>query len=428
MKNMKKVIALFLCFTMLFALVSCLPAKQNGGPENNLSGKKIEMATQTAGKSNELLVKLIEQFKQETGIEVVLTSYDANDYESTLKTRMASQELPDVWETHGWSRIRYGEYLYPVNNEPWYESENEFAKGILTGEGDTAYALMISSSIMAVVCNKMACDAIGIDVYSIETLDDFTAACQKAVDAGIVPMVNHKSAGDLAHIAGAFTTYDDALSSNMQAQLDGTWDWEDIMLELDYFSNLIDMGAYWEDRSTMDSTAEIERLANGKSLFYFANNSGYVGQLHDLNPDAEFVMIPFPSVSKTAKRYVAGGEGYAVGINKDTENLDAARAWLTYLSKNGGAVAQSYTGISCISTIPRDESDYGANSAYAMLEKYPNSEYVNIWDREYMPSGMWGVFGVAVGMLYADNSKENLVAIKEFLRENYVEKYAAAHN
>ena len=298
----------------------------------------------------------------------------------------------------------------------------------LTGEGDTAYALMISSSIMAVVCNKTACDAIGIDVYSIETLDDFTAACQKAVDAGIVPMVNHKSAGDLAHIAGAFTTYDDALSSNMQAQLDGTWDWEDIMLELDYFSNLIDMGAYWEDRSTMDSTAEIERLANGKSLFYFANNSGYVGQLHDLNPDAEFVMIPFPSVSKTAKRYVAGGEGYAVGINKDTENLDAARAWLTYLSKNGGAVAQSYTGISCISTIPRDESDYGANSAYAMLEKYPNSEYVNIWDREYMPSGMWGVFGVAVGMLYADNSKENLVAIKEFLRENYVEKYAAAHN
>ena len=149
MKNMKKVIALFLCFTMLFALVSCLPAKQNGGPENNLSGKKIEMATQTAGKSNELLVKLIEQFKQETGIEVVLTSYDANDYESALKTRMASQELPDVWETHGWSRIRYGEYLYPVNNEPWYESENEFAKGILTGEGDTAYALMISSSIMA---------------------------------------------------------------------------------------------------------------------------------------------------------------------------------------------------------------------------------------------------------------------------------------
>ena len=94
---MKKVIALFLCFTMLFALVSCLPAKQNGGPENNLSGKKIEMATQTAGKSNELLVKLIEQFKQETGIEVVLTSYDANDYESALKTRMASQELPDVW-------------------------------------------------------------------------------------------------------------------------------------------------------------------------------------------------------------------------------------------------------------------------------------------------------------------------------------------
>ena len=73
------------------------------------------MATRTSGKSNELLTALIAQFKEETGIEVVLTAYNADDYESALKTRMASNELPDVWETHGWSRLRYGEYLYPVN-------------------------------------------------------------------------------------------------------------------------------------------------------------------------------------------------------------------------------------------------------------------------------------------------------------------------
>lgn len=446
---MKRLIAFFLCLAMIFALAACTaaPAKDDGkktestdqaatgtpaetekaAGETSLAGKKIEMATRTSGNTNELLIELIGKFKEETGIEVVLTAYNADDYESALKTRMASNELPDVWETHGWSRLRYGEFLYPVNDEPWYANENELAKGILTGDGETAYALMLTTSVIGVVCNKTAAEAVGIDVYAIETLDDFTEACQKAVDAGIVPMVNHSSAGDLTHIAGVFTTYDDALANDMDAQLDGTWDWEDFMLELNYFSNLIDMGAYWEDRSTMDSTSDIERLATGKSLFYFANNSSYISKLHGLNPDAEFVLIPFPAASETAKRYIAGGEGYAVGINKDSAELDAARAWLSFLAENGGEMGQSYTGISCISTAPRNEDDYGASAGYAVIEKYPDAQYVNMWDREYMPSGMWSVFGEAAGMFYADNSEKNLVAIKDFLRDNYIEKYAAAH-
>ncbi len=446
---MKRLTAFILCLAMIFALAACTaaPAADDGkktettdqtttntpteaekpAEENSLAGKKIEMATRTSGKSNELLTALIAQFKEETGIEVVLTTYNADDYESALKTRMASNELPDVWETHGWSRLRYGEYLYPVNDEPWYANESDLAKGILTGDGDTAYALMLTTSVLGVVCNKTAAEAAGIDVYAINTLDDFTAACQTAVDAGLVPMVNHSSAGDLTHIAGVFTTYDDAIANDMAAQLDGTWDWEDFMLELHYFSNLIDMGAYWEDRSTMDSTADIERLATGKSLFYFANSSSYIAKLHDLNPDAEFVMIPFPAASETAKRYIAGGEGYAVGANKDSAELDAARAWLSFLSENGGELAQSYSGISCISTAPRNEDDYGASAGYDVLDKYTDVEFVNMWDREYMPSGMWGSFGEAAGMFYADNSEENLVAIKDFLHDNYLEKYAAAH-
>lgn len=317
---MKRFIAFFLCLVLIFALAACAatpaaddskapettdqpaaetPAADTEAPaEGELAGKKIEMTTRTSGEANEKLVALIDQFKTETGIEVVLTSYNADDYESTLKTRMAANEMPDVFETHGWSRLRYGEYLYPVNNESWYEKESDLAKGILTGDGDTAYALMLTTSVLGIACNKTACDEIGVDVYAIKTLDDFTAACQKGVDAGLVPMVNHSSAGDLTHIAGVFTTYEDGLTNNAAAQLDGTWDWADFMLELNYFSNLIDMGAYWEDRSTMDSTADIERLAGGKSMFYFANSSSYVNKLHDLNPDSEFVLIPFPAADR----------------------------------------------------------------------------------------------------------------------------------
>ena len=143
------------------------------------------------------------------------------------------------------------------------------------------------------------------------------------------------------------------------------------MLELNYFSNLIDMGAYWEDRSTMDSTSDIERLASGKSMFYFANSSSYINKLHDLNPDSEFVLIPFPAASETGKNYIAGGEGYAVGINKETAELDAAREWLNFLAANGVEMAQRYSGVSCIEGAENVTDDYGAQAGYAILERYP---------------------------------------------------------
>ena len=121
------------------------------------------------------------------------------------------------------------------------------------------------------------------------------------------------------------------------------------------------------------------------------------------------------------------GSGKSTLLSILAEKLDAARAWLSFLSENGGELAQSYSGISCISTAPRNEDDYGASAGYDVLDKYTDVEFVNMWDREYMPSGMWGSFGEAAGMFYADNSEENLVAIKDFLHDNYHEKYAAAH-
>lgn len=103
---MKRLTAFILCLAMIFALAACTaaPAADDGkktettdqtttntpteaekpAEENSLAGKKIEMATRTSGKSNELLTALIAQFKEETGIEVVLTAYNADDYESAL--------------------------------------------------------------------------------------------------------------------------------------------------------------------------------------------------------------------------------------------------------------------------------------------------------------------------------------------------------
>ena len=238
MKKTKRVCGLLLCAAMTFFLMAgcgtgddpegTASAAPSAGPSSAagapLEGAKIEIATQLEGATLEALKTTVANFEEATGVEVTLTEYPRSDYEAAMKPRMAANELPDVFETHGWSRLRYSEYLMPVNGEPWYEDQSDLAKGILEGDGDTAYAIMLNAQVLGVFCNKTAAEEAGVDIYAIETLDDFTTACQKIIDAGKVPMVNHNSPGDLTHGAGVFTTYDDAISSDREAQLNGTWD------------------------------------------------------------------------------------------------------------------------------------------------------------------------------------------------------------
>ena len=52
------------------------------------------------------------------GVSVELVP-SSTDHEGEIKTRLASGNIPDIWMTHGWSVGRYGDFLLPLENEPW---------------------------------------------------------------------------------------------------------------------------------------------------------------------------------------------------------------------------------------------------------------------------------------------------------------------
>ena len=52
--------------------------------------------------------------------------------------------------------------------------------------------------------------------------------------------------------------------------------------------------------------------------------------------------------------------------------------------------------------------------------------YENLWDRQYMPSGMWSIFGNASDMLFDDDSEAGQDEVIEYLLENYQDLYDAA--
>lgn len=441
---MKKLIALLLVLVMALSIAACgaktetpaaapeapaaapeAPAAAPEAPaveENPLAGTKIEIATRSVNETLDNLKTVIANFTAETGIIVELTEY-GSDYEEALKTRMAANELPDVWETHGWSRLRYGEYLLPVNDQPWYNKMNDLARGILEGEGGVGYGLMMNAAAIGIVVNNSKCQELGIDPYSWKTIADFEADCQKALDQGVVPLLSDRAAGDLAHMAGMFTTYDDAPFVDAEAQLNGTWDYESNMTFLRWMAGLLDKGFFHVDTPTIDYNTMIERLASGDALFRIGYNCH--GAVHDLNEDADIIIVPFPAVKEGSKAFVAGGEEYCIGAWKDSPNLEGALAYLAYMAEHGDEVVG---GLVCVEGFEANISaDWGCMKTIEMMERFPDVRYSNMWDREYMPSGMWGILGKATEMLYADWSEEGLEAVNQYLKEGYDEKYAAAH-
>ena len=127
---MKKILAVVLMLAMMLTLSSAL-AESKGS---------IEVAVTYTGDQLQVFKDLMTKFTEETGIEVVIDEY-GSDYEATMKTRMAANSMPDVFQTHGWSILRYIEYLMPLNDQPWFEDYDESALGVISDADGNVYVL-----------------------------------------------------------------------------------------------------------------------------------------------------------------------------------------------------------------------------------------------------------------------------------------------
>ncbi|RGZ07767.1 hypothetical protein DXA14_00280 [Hungatella hathewayi] len=84
--------------------------------------------------------------------------------------------------------------------------------------------------------------------------------------------------------------------------------------------------------------------------------------------------------------------------------------------------------LSCLKGTMAIDSSYGLECFTTMKEKCGDSDilYENLWDRQYMPSGMWPIFENATSMLFDDHSGSGVQAAKDYLRQNYMDLYEAA--
>ncbi len=353
----------------------------------------LEFAIKETGSTLEAYEAIVDSFNSSRDdVQVEIVSY-GKDYQSLMKTKMAANDLPDLFTTHGWAVALYGDYLEPLNDRAWTEHLIPEIKSTVTDYDGNIVALPMDIDITGLICNDDVLAAAGIESRPV-TLDEFLEDCEKIKEAGYTPI--HIAGKDSSDVAGLFSRISLSILTMSKTQnyaeelLDGTFDWTKYDEVGQFVLNLVDKGYTNVDYLTADKSGTYRGLAQNKVAFAFQSNLT-IAEVKKLNPDANVSMMEIPGYTEGDDSFLISGERDAVGVWKDSEHLDAALEFIDYLAKpeNVLLVAEAYS-------LPpsMDNAEVTDPGILAILDQIIGTTVTNHFDRQYLPDGMWNTLKV----------------------------------
>ncbi len=432
---MKKVLSLALASVMTLGLLtSCAPSapgtpsvkpsdpvavQPSDPPKSNV---EITFMTNVVGEKAAALESAVKDFETETGYKVEFSA-PGDSYEELMKTKMSSNELPDVFTTHGWSVARYSEYLAPVNDLAFASRISNQIKPVITNAEGEMFVLPIDIDIAGLVYNADVLKAAGVEPDSIKTWDDFSAACAKIKATGVAPMhIGGKDTWTIGQffdwVAPSFYVTDTAASKAADLK-SGKFDpavWTEIAQMM---SDWTAAGYFNPDVLTADYASDMEALATNKTAFCFYGNYAIM-DAKAKNADANLGMMPIPAKNAGDEPTLIAGEDVAVGVWKDSKNLAAAQELLEYLARPEvcGKIAKAAGNVAGLTDVSVDLGDLKV-----FYDKYANVETFPYFDREYLPSGMWDVM-CSTGAELLAQSKDAVSNAASIMEQNFNDKFA----
>ncbi|KFI53830.1 ABC transporter substrate-binding protein [Bifidobacterium callitrichos] len=381
MNNVKKIAAAACGLVMVAGLGAC-------GSSTSSSGNEIEFMTGMATGSKQLkaMTSVVEAFEKENpGVKVTLVP-GTNSYESDLKVRLAAKNAPDMWNTHGWSRDRYANFLEPLQDRDWAKRMNDTLDSAIRKDDKSFYALPLDAAITGIVYNKTVLDKAGVDPTTITTWDDFAAACDKVTAAGATCLAasgkENWTSGDIVdYMASGMYS-----EQELQKLKDGTFD-------TDKYAEAVTPVYEWARKkyfnvdytsATADDVAKL--IATDDCAFGFQPNS-LVQSVENYNPDAKLGFMPYPS--ETGDPYLISAEDYAIGVSKTSKSKETALKLLDFMAQpeNMKKLSDTTSNAPVFDDVEMNIGQLADSYKTWVTDKKTTT--VPVFDRVYLPNGMW---------------------------------------
>lgn len=418
--KMKKVISLLLAGAMVIGMTACGSSGEDKDSSDGGDGAKTISilwpetdSTQVDVMENYIQPALEENFPDITFEYVPMTA------DSPVKTMSASGDLPEIFFTSGMDidailgagdALDVSEYL----GDGWVD-EN-YTNPDLLYNGDAIYFLTAGQNAYyspVFYYNKAVFDENGIAEPT--NMDEFVAACQTLVDAGVTPIT-------MAQWCSSYSLLDGIIASAApDAFLDLTTrdcDWTDSRVQdaLGYFDDLKTMGAFTADIASKDDATAYSEFQSGTAAMLLTYSWFNTDMVED-KLGFEAGSFSFPNASDDYIQLIfeprkGNGGGYTANANYDDPQLlaDILKVMVEAESErhNANGVRTNF-----IVDDPAEPQNAFEEERYADYERA--SQQVSVLEQGQMDGVTIAEFSTLYNMLVSDD--------QSYLSANFIEEF-----
>jgi raffinose/stachyose/melibiose transport system substrate-binding protein len=405
---------------VLFLLATASVAAAPTGPSVTLM-----VMTNIVGVQFDLLKGIADEFTKDNPDVKLDFSSPGADYENIMKVKMASNDMPDVFSTHGWAVARYGDFLLDLSSEPWASQVEPGIKALVTNGKGQLLVLPMDKNNWGIVYNADVMAKYGVKM-PLKTFDDFIAACKtiKTKSKGTVSPMNIPG-GDIWPLGQVFDqlatpAFTTAAKNDQKALLDGTFDWNKWSGLVSKINDMYKAGYFNQDIFTEKTSDCAKSFGEGTSAIIFYGNS-LVQDAKKYNPSFKAGLQPLPSIVPGDDMSFLSGEQTTFGIWKGSKHIDAAKRFLRELAKpeNVKRLCESEQILPGIKNV---DADIGWPTPY--YKQFKNIRNFAIFDRVFLPNGMWDLICKDGAEMFSGNISPQQFSVD--MKQNYTRLRASA--
>ena len=440
----KRILALMLAAAMTAGLVTgCGSDSSDSKGGSGGSGGKVYYLNFKPEQADQW-VELAKQYTDETGVQVDVQTAASGTYESQLKSEMAKDEAPTLFQVNGPVGLAtWKDYCYDLSGSDVYKDVQ--SDDYVLKDGDQVLGIAYVIETYGIIYNKaLLNDYFEADYSSIKSIDDLNNF--EALKTVAEEIQAHKD--DLG-VAGAFTSAGMDSSSDWRfkthlANLPIYYEYKDKgitstdAIEGTYLDNYKEIWDLYINNSTCepsmissktgeDATAE---FALGEAVFY-QNGTWAYNEVKDMEvADEDMGMLPiYIGVDGEEEQGLCtGSENYwCVNKNASEEDIQATLDFMKWVveSDEGRVMLANQMGFVTPFTTFEDYLPSNplvqANDEYTQAGKIPVS-----WNFTTMPSENWKNNVGSALLEYAQGTGE-WSAVETAFVDGWATEYAAAN-